>query len=290
MAIDKDFLDALRKNTELVGGLVEQASTLKDGMDALLAENQKLTEDKEKLRRIRKYNDKRMRHRMLSQWELRARFAYASLNMFRSIRRRSNGWLYSRDGDVPFVSYSDSKKVLRPERDWVVMWEKIERLVRAHLEKVRRMVEDMDNRDIPTYGIVSATVENTDDSFRVGNKIWAAFNTDKDDGQGGIKKCEDGYYVYTWDAAKRIADSIPGWHIPTDDDYMDMFIVFGVSDHRFCLKVPGINKLFGVGACLWSSTRTADGWQSMWRIKPTDEVSHMFCKPDGYYKLRLVKD
>ena len=50
----------------------------------------------------------------------------------------------------------------------------------------------------------------------MGGKTWMAENLSLSDTQGGIYYNEEnGETYYTWDAAKRIADSIKGWHLPT---------------------------------------------------------------------------
>lgn len=64
------------------------------------------------------------------------------------------------------------------------------------------------------------------DEVQIGNQIWKNKNLAIDDGQGGIYTHTVNYgqgdvveYYYTWDAAVRVAASIPGWHIPTRNDW-----------------------------------------------------------------------
>ena len=63
--------------------------------------------------------------------------------------------------------------------------------------------------------------------------IWMTKNLDIDDGEGGITKNPDhpeyGCY-YTWEAAKRIADKIPGWHLPTMWEWDILAAMAGGSD------------------------------------------------------------
>lgn len=57
----------------------------------------------------------------------------------------------------------------------------------------------------------------------IGNQIWMAENLAIDDGGEGIyHSLETNEYYYTWDAAMRIANSIPGWHLPTTQEWNDV--------------------------------------------------------------------
>ena len=62
---------------------------------------------------------------------------------------------------------------------------------------------------------------------------WMLKNLDIDDVEGGIIRNPDhpeyGCY-YTWDAAKRIADKIPGWHLPTPQEWDMLAVIAGGSD------------------------------------------------------------
>ena len=290
MAIDSELIELLHKNSELAGTLMEQASILKMSVDRLEIEKQQLEKEKGDLAKIRKHNDSLMRHRMLSQWELRLRYAHAMYLTFAAIRKHSNGWLYAFDGEGPFMSQTQTKRALLPEKEWVIIWRKVEVRVRDYLEKIRQMVKDAENNDIPTYGAVPSTVENTDDAFRIGNTVWAAFNTDKDDGQGGIKKDEQGRYVYTWEAAKRIADSIPGWHIPNDKDFEAMCKSLGGEKRTWAVN-SCINKIFGSYLCLWSASEyTSTQYHGCWHIDASNTVRADYSIPENYHHLRLVKD
>ena len=51
----------------------------------------------------------------------------------------------------------------------------------------------------------------------IGDNTWTATDLDVDDGGEGIYHV-DGRVFYTWDAAKRVAESIPGWHLATYDE------------------------------------------------------------------------
>lgn len=64
------------------------------------------------------------------------------------------------------------------------------------------------------------------DEVTIGTQIWKNKNLAINDGQGGIYTQTVNYgqgdvveYYYTWDAAVRIANSIPGWHLPTRSEW-----------------------------------------------------------------------
>lgn len=47
---------------------------------------------------------------------------------------------------------------------------------------------------------------------------WSIENLSVDDGKGGIFE-KGGEHYYTWDAAVRVAKSIPGWRLPTPSEF-----------------------------------------------------------------------
>ena len=53
-------------------------------------------------------------------------------------------------------------------------------------------------------------------TVKIGDQIWMNKNLAVDDGGDGITiNKETGEHYYTWDAAKRVAEKIKGWHLPT---------------------------------------------------------------------------
>lgn len=68
----------------------------------------------------------------------------------------------------------------------------------------------------------------------IGNQVWMAENLDIDDGKGGIfYNEENGEYYYTYDAAMRIANSIPGWHLPTALEWNEAALACGAKEISF---------------------------------------------------------
>ena len=54
----------------------------------------------------------------------------------------------------------------------------------------------------------------------IGNQEWMQENLAIDDGGDGIYYNKDNnQYYYTWDAAMRVAKSIPGWHLPSAEEW-----------------------------------------------------------------------
>ena len=53
-------------------------------------------------------------------------------------------------------------------------------------------------------------------TVKIGEQIWMNKNLAIDDGGDGIAiNKETGEHYYTWEAAKRVAEKIKGWHLPT---------------------------------------------------------------------------
>jgi uncharacterized protein (TIGR02145 family) len=83
---------------------------------------------------------------------------------------------------------------------------------------------------------------------KIGNQIWTVENFAYDDGGSGVYRIPNlsyfaingqstssvwsfgEQYVYTYEAAMRIGNSIPGWHVPTDDDWNTLWS--NVSNQR----------------------------------------------------------
>ena len=63
---------------------------------------------------------------------------------------------------------------------------------------------------------------------KIGNQIWMNQNLNLNDGGEGIYyNKEYNAHYYTWEAAKRIADKIPGWHLPSRKEWDELIEATG---------------------------------------------------------------
>jgi len=70
-------------------------------------------------------------------------------------------------------------------------------------------------------------------TVKIGDQIWMNKNLAIDDGGDGITiNKETGEHYYTWDAAKRVAEKIKGWHLPTIAEWD--FLAANAGGREFC--------------------------------------------------------
>lgn len=149
----------------------------------------------------------------------------------------------------------------------------------------------------------------------IGNQVWMAENLAVDDGGEGITYNEDNCeYYYTWEAAMRVAKSIPGWHLPSAIEWNKAALACGAIEQpyegapnfndyedaqvlkdKLGVKLAGLytEGFYFVGsyARFWTSTEYSSS-VAYYRLFST--VSSMGCS-DYYYKhngysVRLVKE
>ena len=101
-------------------------------------------------------------------------------------------------------------------------------------KKLRVDLETMKAVEQPEYVIpFNHSVRFDENPFGIFPVTWTSKNLDIDDGEGGIMRNPDhpeyGCY-YTWEAAKRIASKIPGWHLPTMQEWDMLAVIAGGSD------------------------------------------------------------
>ena len=179
---------------------------------------------------------------------------------------------------------------------------------------------------MPAHNVtVSAVFESTGpvfDEVTIGNQTWMAKNLAIDDGQGGIYHQTVNYgqgdvveYYYDWNAAVRIAASIPGWHLPTQaewdtlantlggryyaGDKLKATYSWGSSDrgtdnYGFTALPAGFWNYtfngFRDRACFWSATE--DSTYAYYNyILPDNSWLESNSNPKYFgYSIRLVKD
>ena len=154
-------------------------------------------------------------------------------------------------------------------------------------------------------------------SVKIGNQEWMQENLAIDDGGDGITYNPDnGQYYYTWDAAVRVAKSIPGWHLPSaaewntaaeacgatvvdniykDDPYMRDYE--GTENLYDKLRVLPVGGYYGgsfvfVGsyAYFWSATEYYS-YRAYYRYFDTSGTMYQYTYGKGYgFSVRLVKD
>lgn len=164
------------------------------------------------------------------------------------------------------------------------------------------------------------------DEVQIGNQIWKTSNLAIDDGQGGIYTDTVNYgqgdvveYFYTHDAAVRVAATVPGWHLPTNDEWttldnavggrstagLNLKSTYGWSSGNgtdsfgFAAFPAGYFTLvngqlrhdyLGSIAYFWS----ADKWSSYsywdYYLTSSNQSNHGFAYNDDCMTVRLVKD
>lgn len=154
----------------------------------------------------------------------------------------------------------------------------------------------------------------------IGTQTWMAKNLEINDGGSGIYVVNDvtanGYnfgnqYYYTWDAAIRVANSIPGWHIPSKDEWTTLRTYLGdnpatklkstygwsysgngTDDYGFTLLPVArySSTLYGQRAFYWTST--VDGTKYYYVNFDTGSSYYMYdtTPNDLIPSLRLIKD
>jgi len=68
----------------------------------------------------------------------------------------------------------------------------------------------------------------------IGTQVWALENLHCDDGGGGIYSYNNNTansdiygFLYTWDAAMRVAATVDGWHIPSQSEFQTLVDYLG---------------------------------------------------------------
>jgi uncharacterized protein (TIGR02145 family) len=89
---------------------------------------------------------------------------------------------------------------------------------------------------------------------KIGDQCWMIKNLDIDDGDGGIYAYNDDENnvetygrLYTWGAAIRVASNVDGWHLPSYDEWVELFNY---------LSTNGGGKLKEEGTTHWLTPNT----------------------------------
>ena len=158
----------------------------------------------------------------------------------------------------------------------------------------------------------------------IGTQIWKTKNLAIDDGQGGIYTQTVNYgqgnvteYYYTWDAAVRVAASISGWHLASNDEWTALANAIGgastggkklkstygwtsgngTNDYGFTVlptgyRLNGEFRNFGTGANFWTATSQSSTQAAGWYFGTYDSMSSSLAYNKTNYNLcvRLIKD
>ena len=189
-------------------------------------------------------------------------------------------------------------------------WRRCRDVLEAYLEKWNAPMEEVSME----FPVGSATDFKT---VKIGGAEWMAENLAIDDGGDGIfKNEENGEYYYTWDAAMRIAKAIPGWHLPSAEEWNAAAEACGAEvvdnkykDNPYWWDYEGTEKLYdtlrvlpvgyysggcfySVGSCAYFWSATEYGSSSAYsRDFVTSVAMGQFAsyKVSGF-SVRLVKD
>lgn len=142
---------------------------------------------------------------------------------------------------------------------------------------------------------------------KIGNQIWMSENLFVSDGGDGIHWNKDnGEWYYSWEAAKRIAGKIPGWHLPSVEEWNELVEATGNDAANLRAKTwEGTDKygFSAVPAGFWSNGPLCVGdYARFWTSEPfvrchlnryTGTNTHVYEVFRGQYfgiSVRLIKD
>lgn len=97
-----------------------------------------------------------------------------------------------------------------------------------------------------TVGAVFVEESPTFDEVTIGTQTWMSKNLAIDDGEGGISTQTFNYgqgdvveHYYTWGAARRVAASVSGWHLPSKDEWNALISYVGANNGTMLMSTYG---------------------------------------------------
>ena len=97
----------------------------------------------------------------------------------------------------------------------------------------KQLLVDLDTMKVVDKEPVPTDFKSADYFLGLIHSTWMEHNLDYDDGEGGIARNPDhpeyGCY-YTWEAAMRVAEKIPGWQLPSVSDFDVLNLICGGSN------------------------------------------------------------
>lgn len=179
------------------------------------------------------------------------------------------------------------------------------------LEPQQTRMKDLEHNLKYAQGMTSADGSVAFTSVKIGDQVWMSKNLAiDDDGDGVYYNPKNKEYYYTWDAAVRIAKDIPGWHLPSVDEWNEACEACGVEPIESGGYVEDARELYdrlkiipaGTYSCSSGSFYEVGTYARFWNI--IESGSSAFSRYFGYgatmgqhtyrkyygYSVRLVKD
>lgn len=95
------------------------------------------------------------------------------------------------------------------------------------------------------------------------SQTWTKYNLSIDDGGEGIVVKDNvtannvnfgTQYYYTWDAAVRVANSIDGWHLPSNSEWNKLIYIVTGTTGAYSIAAPKVKSTTG-----WNNNANGDG-------------------------------
>jgi uncharacterized protein (TIGR02145 family) len=122
------------------------------------------------------------------------------------------------------------------------------------------------------------------DEVTIGNQTWMSSNLAIDDGGEGITIINNNYY-YTRDAAIRVAETVPGWHLPTSYNFSTLLS-----------NVTGFNDLASTESWTYGGGTNSSGFTALalGNLTSTDTIEGVgtgarFWASNDYYLMNIYK-
>lgn len=185
--------------------------------------------------------------------------------------------------------------------------------------ELQRLVPGLDDESAHAFAksILAAATKNQGNrgigaQTVIGAQTWMKENLAVDDGGEGIYfNEENGEHYYTWEAAVRIAKSIPGWHLPTDEEWVVAAKACGATPgsdgdgdytgveklkSKLNISLTGFvsyGSFYGLGgsAYFWTATEKSSAVAYYRNFNRSTSMGAYSYNKTGYaFSVRLVKD
>lgn len=183
--------------------------------------------------------------------------------------------------------------------------------------ELQRLVPGLDDESAHAFAksILAAATKNQGNrgigaQTVIGAQTWMKENLAVDDGGEGIYFNEKtGEHYYTWEAAVRIAKSIPGWHLPTDEEWVEAAEACGATPDsngdytgveklksKLNISLTGFRSYgsfysLGRSAFFWTATENSPAAAYYRNFNMGASMGSYYYDKTGYaFSVRLVKD